>query len=566
MTVVSERRVLVLGLDGATLDIIRPMVKEGRLPAFARIMREGAHGPLESVASQRSAAAWTSFMTGTNPGRHGIYEFYDYLPETYNLKFIHGAARDGESLWHILSRHGRRVGVVNVPMTFPAEAVNGVLVAGLDCPGIHSRGFTHPAALADELEQTVGEYMIEPGLTGAVVGGRVQEAVDLVRREFEQKMAVARHLMKSRSWDFFTVVLRSLDAVQHTFWKYADAEHPDHDPELHAPHAGVIRDTYEMIDRFLGELMDELDDGRTTLLVMSDHGFGRKHPATGQINAWLASRGYLAFRAAGDAPGGLLRRLYRAVVGRTSRRTKERLWQLFPRLRDRVQSRLLFANIDWSRTRAYSDSLFANIRLNLQGRERDGIVVPGADSEQLLTTLIAELRDLRDPVSGETIVDDVFRREDLYRGPYIDKAPELLVRWREDIPISGIRIEGAAQAGLPSSPPIPGEDPRVVSGDHHLHGIFFGWGPDVAAGCNVTGASIIDLAPTVLHQLGLPVPDNMDGTVLSQIFTPGFLAGGGPAYEEATVDPGAAGPSDTGYDAGEEEAIRDRLRDLGYVE
>ena len=561
----NGRRVFVLGLDGATLDIIRPMVAEGKLPAFGRMMSEGAWGPLESVASQRSAAAWSSFMTGMNPGKHGIYEFYDYLPEAYNLKFINGAARDGDSLWRILSRKGRHVGVINVPMTYPAEAVNGFLIAGLDCPSVRSDGFTYPEALAAEIEQEFGAYMIEPGLTGAVVGGKIREAVDLIQREFNQKMAVTRRLMTSRPWDFFMVVLRSLDAVQHTFWKYADPTHPDHDPSRHAECGNVIRDTYEMIDRFLGELLDELDDGKTCLLVMSDHGFGSKHPATAQINAWLASRGYLRFRRpAGESANGILRALYRKVVGLTSRRTKEWLWETFPALRDRVYSRLCFANMDWSGTRAYSDSLFANVRINLRGRECEGVVAPGEEARDLTATLMRELADLRDSRSGEKIVEAVFERDALYSGPHTDKAPELLIRWREDIPISGIRIEGDTAGS--AAPPIPGEDHRVISGDHRLHGVFFGKGLGMAEGRELSGATITDLAPTILYPLDIPIPEDMDGRLLTDAFTDAFRRAHEPVYEGPTGDRGDAPPKDGGYSREEEAAIRARLRDLGYVE
>src|SRR4051812_24953046 len=134
----TARRVFVLGLDGATFDIIHRLRREGRLPAFDRVMREGVWGRLESIDNMRSAAAWTTFLTGANPGKHGIYEFYDYLPESYSLRFINAGIRVARSLWGILTEKGKRVGVLNVPMSYPAEPVNGFLVAGLDCPSTQS--------------------------------------------------------------------------------------------------------------------------------------------------------------------------------------------------------------------------------------------------------------------------------------------------------------------------------------------------------------------------------------------------------------------------------------------
>jgi predicted AlkP superfamily phosphohydrolase/phosphomutase len=556
-------RVFILGLDGATFDVIHRLRAEGRLPAFDRLMREGAWGPLESVDNMRSAAAWTTFLTGRNPGKHGVYEFYDYLPESYSLRFINGGIRDGRSFWGLLSDKGKRVGVLNVPMTYPAEAVNGFLLAGLDCPSTQSPGFAHPPDFARQLEERFGPYIIEPGLTGAIVGGRVTEAVALIRREMEQKIAITRHLIRNEPWDVFISVLRSLDAVQHTFWKYMDPEHPDHDPAQAEQYGRVIPDIYIMIDGFLGELTEILGDD-VCLMVMSDHGFGRKQPTTSQINPWLATRGLLAYRGGSGGGASLLRRVYRRVVGLTSRRMKERLWALFPSLRDSVQSRLCFSGIDWSRTRAYSDSLFANVRINLKGREREGIVEPGPEQEQLLAELVKELRGLKDSATGEPIVRDVLLKEDSYQGPYVGKAPDILVRWREDMVISGIDFEGRTPPPARSGPAVPGEDPRLISGDHHLHGIFLARGPAVRRGHALDGAKLIDLAPTVLYHMGVAIPTDIDGRVLTDMYEPEHVTASPCRFEDAGGNGEARG--DGQYNAEDEAAIHQRLRDLGYVE
>jgi predicted AlkP superfamily phosphohydrolase/phosphomutase len=551
-------------LDGATFDIIRPLVDAGRLPAFARMMKEGCSGPLASVPGYRSAAAWTSFQTGTTPGRHGVFEFYEYLPESYSLQFIHGGARHGASLWKLLSEKEKQVVVINVPMTYPAEAVNGVLVAGLDCPSPRSPGFTHPPPIAEELRQQVGEYMIEPGLTGSMIGGRIDEAVSLIEQEFEQKMRVARHLHQTRSWDLFVVVLRSLDAVQHCFWKFADPSHPDHCPSEAKRYGKIIANSYERLDRYLGEWMETLDPTETTLLVMSDHGFGPKNPAAGQLNYWLHTQSLLKFRnTSPQQPRGLLGDLYRKVIGRTSRNTKEWMWQKFPWLRNRVQSRLCFANIDWHGTKAYSDSLFANVRINLKGRERDGIVPPGGAHRELVEDIQRRLHDLRDSRTGNAIVAEVLRADQAYPGPFEENAPDLIIHWREDTAISGIRMPDGESTPAWAHVPIPGEDHRFISGDHRRHGVFLGRGADLHAGMHVDNAHLVDLMPTILHQMGLPVPEGLDGAVLQEIFTSRFNDEH-PIRYESPDDSGSPGQKTYGED--ETAAIHERLRDLGYVE
>jgi predicted AlkP superfamily phosphohydrolase/phosphomutase len=559
----SKKKVIVIGLDGATFDLIGPWASEGKLPAFSQLMSEGVSGELESVPNQRSAAAWTSFMTGKNPGKHGIYEFYEYLPSSYNIRFINSRQRYGESLWRILSQFDKKVGVVNVPMTYPAERVNGFMIAGLDSPSVKSEGFTYPAMLYDTLHQKVGDYILEPGLTGAIVAGKVEEAIDLIKTELDQKIRTSRYLMANQAWDFFMVVFRSLDAVQHCFWKYMDPMHPGFQLTESRLYGDTILNTYQIIDGFLKELTASLD-GDTTLVIMSDHGFGQKHPASNQLNQWLENKNLLTYTRASNSPG-LLGKLYKEVVGKTPRKTKEWLWKSFPSLRNNVQSRLCFANIDWSKTRAYSDSLFPNIRINLKGRELHGIVEPGEEYEGLLRELISGLMDLREVNHNEKIVDKVFRREEIYHGDYTDMAPDLLIRWREDIPISGIKLNNHHHLE-PFTSPIPGEDYRVISGDHHLNGIFLAHGKNTRKGIKIGGANIMDLAPTILSLMGIPVPDDMDGKVLNSIFNDSVSGSLPLSYDRKTYDRGETlSPEFKEYTEEEARQIESRLKSLGYI-
>jgi len=199
-------KVIVLGFDGADFRLIQPWVEAGHLPGFAKIMAEGAWGELESVPNQRSAAAWTSFMTGKNPGQHGIFEFYDYQADSYNIRFLQGQMRQGRTLWNLAGEAGRNVGVINVPMTYPAEAVNGFLIAGLDAPGVESKGFTYPDGIYKEVLESVGGYTIEPGLIGCIVGGDVDGAEAKLYEEIDQKIATSRYLMKKYPCDLLVTV------------------------------------------------------------------------------------------------------------------------------------------------------------------------------------------------------------------------------------------------------------------------------------------------------------------------------------------------------------------------
>jgi len=575
---VPPMKVFILGLDGASQDLLLPWIDAGRLPGFARLLARGSHGLLESVPNQRSAAAWTSFQTGKNPGKHGILEFYDRVPGTYDIRFVNARTRDGQSFFRLASNAGKRTTVINVPMSYPAEPVNGNILAGLDAPGVNSPGFSHPPTLIREVEAAAGRYVIEPGMTGCIVNGDVDRAVELLFEEIDCKKRTSRYLMHKDPWDLFVTVFRSTDAVHHCFWKYHDPTHPQHDPAAASRYGDVILQAYRKIDEYVGEVLDELDSD-TLLLVVSDHGCGQKHPAANQLNAWLASRGYLTYERAAQGARGpasrLLGSLYRWVIAKTPRSTKEHLWRLFPGFRDRVQSRLCFSGIDWQATRAFSDTLFPTVWINLRGREPRGIVEPGEEARRLCEQIRRDLLECRDEVSGERIVDRVLLREEIYWGPHVDKAPDLLVRWREDRVIRGIRLEGGPGANhgpvgeQADTPFIPGEDYRVISGDHCLNGILFCHNPRREVSREPLGkASLMDIAPTALYALGLPVPEDMDGRVLTELFDPGFLEAhpvrrsSGPTHEPARE--GAEGGDYE--DAEDEEKVKERLRSLGYLE
>lgn len=549
-------RAFVLGLDGATFDLIRPWAEEGKLPNFARLMRHGVWGRLASVPNMRSAAAWTSFMTGKNPGKHGIFEFYEYT-QNYEVKFLHGGHRNGATLWRLLSEADKKVIVMNVPMTYPAEEVNGILIAGLDAPGPESKKFTYPPDLIEDIERKFGGYILEPGLTGLIANGKIGEAVQKLNEELDQKIRICLHAMHEYDWDFFMLVFRSLDAVQHCFWKYMDSTHPQYDTTLTPKYGHVILECYQRVDDVVGRILDTLSDD-DLLLVMSDHGFGSKHPANNQLNQWLAAKGLLKYvEQETDTP---LSKIYHFVERKTSRSTKERLVKYFPMLRDRIHTRLCFGGIDWSATKAYSDSLFPNVWVNLKGREPQGTVEPGQEYEELVEYLRKKLLEVRDVISNEKIVADVFEKTQIYWGENVQKAPDILVRWREDIPISGIMIDSAEQEI--SVPPMPGEDFRVISGDHRFHGIFLAHGNNVRERIRLEEPCIMDLAPTILYSMNLPIPEDMDGKVLQEIFQEQTHRE--PLYKKAAVL--AFSADEESYSSDEEDSIRERLKALGYLE
>jgi predicted AlkP superfamily phosphohydrolase/phosphomutase len=457
-------------------------------------------------------------------------------------------------------------------MTYPAEPIKGVILAGLDAPGRGSRGFCHPHGILETIEDQVGTYILEPGLTGFILDDTPDIAVERLFDEIEQKHKVMSYLMKNKKWDFFTIVYRSLDAAQHCFWKFMDPHHPDHDPYQRDKYGSIISKVYQKLDGILGEIREYLrpDD---VLFIMSDHGFGPKHPANNQLNAWLANQGYLRYHDQNvsmktkQASVTFLKKLYMKLAGKLPRRYKEVFARLLPGIRNRVHTHLCFTGIDWTRTRAYSDTLFANIRINLKGREGKGIVNSGAEYEDLVEEIRQALLGCCDKRTGEKLVEQVFRRDEIYYGPAAEKAPDLTIRWREDGVISGIKIEKTFDYGkIPATRPfIPAEDAQIISGDHRRFGIFFACGPGIKKGKHLKDIHIMDLAPTILHLLNLPVPADMDGRVIESMLVDRVLH-----YQPLQAGHGRNNSSlrqrEIVYSEEEEKAIADRLSDLGYLD
>jgi len=544
-----KSRVFIIGIDGATFDVIKPMVGAGELPVFARLMERGAFGPLLSTPNLISPSAWTSFLTGVNPGKHGIFEFYEKKRDCYGVRFINASDRKAASLWSILSDNGAKVGVVNVPMTYPAEKVNGFLIAGLESPGPEAKGFTYPAGLYEELKGALGRYIMEPGITSHVMAGDRDTAEALLYESIENRKASTLYLMKKYPWDFFNVVFRDTDPAQHCFWKFYDKGSPDYED---SPYCRVIPEVYRRIDAAMGEIIAALPED-VTVIVLSDHGFGFRQYANLCLNGWLEGEGHL--RSRGKEKAALTGRLYRQVEKRFKRKTKERLVRLLPGLRDRVQSGVFFSKIDWSHTKAFADGIREGIYINLRGREPGGIVAPGEEYESLRDEIIAGLMETRDPQSGEPVVDKVLKREDVYDGEMTEMSPDLIVRWRPDVGISGLR----AADGAVYTPHFLTEEHRTISGDHRETGVLFMTGPGIKRGA-LRDASIMDLAPTILHVMGHSVPSDMDGVVLLKALK-------GRKKVVLSGPSGKDGPDvEGGYAPDEEEAVRKRLRDLGYVE
>lgn len=565
----ARPRLLIVGIDGATWKLVRPWIEDGSLPTLADLVRRGSSGQLLSVPNMHSPAAWTSFMTGTNPGKHGIFFFSERVPGSYQMRPINGGRREGKTMWRLLSDSGFRVGVLNVPMTYPAESLGeGFLIAGMDAPHATSPGFTHPGPLAAEIEQHIGRGVLQTGLISGAIGtdiirGRYAEAGKKLVERVRLRTAVCEYLLDTRQCDVFTVVFTETDGAQHFFWRFVDPLHPDYRPDEAARYGGVVRDVYRAIDAAVARLRARFSPD--TVLVLSDHGFGPAFGPQGSerfIQLLLEALGFAVPAqeglTTGPRPHSLRRRLLQRLLGIAPwvapARVRTLLRRRLPTVTRIVRGTATY-QLDRARTKAFSAGCPGEIFVNLRGREPEGCVDPD-DYETVREEISAALRQCRDE-AGDPIVAAIYRREELYRGPHTDRAGDLYVRL-VDKAITNVSVDGRA---IPLPRRLLGR--RLVrSGFHRPEGIFIMTGTGVQHAEGLAGLHLIDVAPTVLYCLGMPIPTAMDGRPLLEVFEPSVTAARQPVFVQ--TDEGEH-PRDVVYSAEEAGAVEQRLRDLGYL-
>jgi predicted AlkP superfamily phosphohydrolase/phosphomutase len=564
----DKYKVLIFGLDGATFDLMLPYIDQGHLPCLASLLGRGTRSPLQSTIPPITPCAWSSFMTGKNPGKHGLFDFIEPVPGSHGFRFTNASSRHGETLWGYLSRLGHPVGVLNVPMTYPPEKVNGYMISGLDTPDDKSP-FIHPNELRQELAGAGISYRLDPRHMGNMRNDKRRDAFlrDLCEIETIRTRAL-QHLTRSKPADFRMVVYSATDQVQHHFWHYVDPKHDKYDASRAERYRNAIRDVYIHLDRLMAEVLEKEGDN-TVVVIMSDHGFGPTSNVRLRLNQAFEREGLLGFQKEGVS--GKSVRSGAAVLDRILRSTlpagaKRWIASLFPRLRVWFEA-LDEAKPNWTKTTAFTNEVsrcFPTIWLNHAGTTADGTVTPEKLQEALRATEEALLR-LRDPQTGKQAVSHVYRTRELYSGPFADKAPDLIPSWWED----GFLLEQSAPGGKPE---LIVERSREAlkggvefAGNHRLDGVFIMAGGPARRGQVFTGAQIIDVAPTVLYLMGEAIPGDMDGRPLLEALDPEFVGANPPRFEGSGSGPVTA-VEQTQYSEEEAALIADRLRGLGYIE
>lgn len=570
MNVPSQRKVLILGLDGATFDVMRPLLQQGKLPHIASLMQGGVHGKLISTVLHHSAPAWTSFATGKNPGKHGIIGFTKIQNHSHKLTLVNGSMNKARTLWEHLGNHGRKVIVINVPMTYPPKAVNGFMVSGLDTPSTKAN-FTYPAHLREEILNVAPDYKINLHLGGYLhTDSRRLQGLNIISSSIKARTKVVLHLMNSYPWDFFVVRYNSPDNAQHQYWSFMDQSHPEHKATSSPVLKNAIASTYQLLDDVVGQVLQHIDRSNTTVIIMSDHGAGPRTGKSIYINEWLRHLGLLSktgkdgqhniSRLIVDMAYVLKGRALAFLLRTLSPEVKSALMKLMPFAAGNTATYLRFSGIDWSKTKAFVGEV-EGIRINLQ-REFPCGNVTNEDYQELRQFIIDEAMKLKDPETGRTIFRGVYKREDIFHGECVQDFPDIILKPHDEYSISP-RFFGRG-AKPRDSFLARDEHWRKISGSHREHGIFIINGPDCRSDIETDPVDILDIFPTVLYQMMVPMPDDLDGRIALPVFKEHFLQTYPPQFETTAKQDG--GKSLATYDDEEEAKLVDHLKGLGYIE
>jgi len=562
-----SKRIAIIGLDGATLNLIKPWSYQGQLPNLSRLMAQGCYGTLASTLQPTTAPAWVTFMTGMNQGKHGLYDFVRRRSDSYNLQVTNSSHISASTMFEVASQHGKRVITVNVPYTFPPRSIHGVMIGGPFAPAV-TPALVSPTDYFSLIQKIVPEYFVLPDFDARASDPLTDYANKLIKG-ITMREKLSLHLLDKEPWDLFMVVFMATDEVQHTFWHCLEAE--DGTPAARYRH--VIRDVYRRADQAIGAMLDQInEDGseqETVVLVVSDHGSGPFHLMI-NLNHWLAQEGYLAFRD--DRKGPLKRtyaetlkrfvELYRRYVSASGRAAirKHLGVNLFNQAKEGFESALLTASVAWDRTQAYSLGAGGNIYLNVRGREPLGIVKPGIEYERLCRELSDALMRMQDPQTGDALVRRVYRREEIYHGPKLDVAPDLIIEWAD----YGYWGRGRYDIHSPVFETQRHFDfsDQPLTGSHRPEGVLIAHGSGIRVGEQIEGARLLDMAPTVLNLLGISPPPEIDGRLLSELLSEQEFEWLRQHLEEQDH---LVTNEEFEYDSQQEKQISEHLRSLGYL-
>jgi len=532
-------KVLIIGLDGATWKVLNPLIEMGRLPNIQCLVEHGVLGTLESVFPPVTGPAWLSMATGKNPGKTGIFDFLNRRNDALSAESVNsGHFIKNRTYWDYLSAQGFRVGILNHPMLFPPYPINGFMVSGLGASS--ETQITYPLELKEKLNHVTGGYELVISWNNPRYYDNKELFIEDLKKILIKKIKAAEYCLRNHELDLALIIFQESDILQHCMWE----DWEDCDSEFHKEFVNY----WELLDEAVGRVVDSAGNN-STVMVVSDHGFGPLNENF-LINKWLVKEGYLV--KTNRISGNL-----KDMIRRGGKPLKKTIRYIFPSFSERMSAKLreslgdeVLNSIDMEKSTAfaagYTSSAHGAIYI-----QKDNV----KNYENIRQEIISRLEKFS---SSQGFSLKCFRAEDLYWGENIKYAPDILLVI--DNHRCNIQTNKSHGPIFSSSIPI-----KNKSGSHRKEGIFICSGPTVKQSKHISRAKLLDIAPTVLYLFGFEYPSSMDGRILEEIFKE--LPNERKQLELLEESKDAREPLGKGEQITkvEEQEIRKRLRDLGYL-
>jgi predicted AlkP superfamily phosphohydrolase/phosphomutase len=530
-------KTLFIGLDGASFSILDELIKNNKeqkavMPFLAKLYQNGTRCILRSTPNPLTPPAWVSLMTGRTPGNHGIYDFIRAEEIEDDVFFTLYDSRDciAETIWSIASRQGNKVAALNFPFTAPPRRdIRGFVIPGF-IPWRHLRRNTLPKELYDQLKEKLPEFKPKEL---AWDFEQEKEAINKLSDEDREKWVqyhlprekqwfqIAEYLLRTEAPELMATMFDGVDKLQHQAWLFLDPDLQTGDESTyHHRMRTLCLDYFRQLDGFLEQLVTGAGPDVQVFLA-SDHGFTKTTEIV-RINAYLHEKGYLHWKVMPDSDA--------------ARRREESM----------------FANLDWTKTTAYCRTPSSNgITIRVADKEGKTGINP-KDYEAFRDRLITDLKDLRDKITGERIITQIHKREDVFPGSAMDEAPDLLMVLRDHGFVS-----------IKNKLPVV-ESREEIAGTHHPDGVFLAYGPGIKQNEVIDVCNITDVGATLLYSLGLDVPIDFDGKVPEAMFTQSYLSRNPVRINGSTLSNLIQEDSES-MDDEEKQKLMAQLQLLGYM-
>jgi predicted AlkP superfamily phosphohydrolase/phosphomutase len=483
-----KSKTILFGIDGAPWHLVDRFVQEGSMPNMKKFLAEGVKATLLSTFPTETMAAWTSIFTGVNPGKHGMPDFR--LRLNGKIEIAQSRFRQAETIWQMMSKRGLKSVLINDPVTYPPNPINGVVTTGLMTPP-NVKNFIYPPDLREEIDRVVGGYMCEPpaNFYEKTIEAK-PEAYAMLEEVASKQAQAALYYSKKVDWDVLAPIFTTSDRLMHVFYN-------DYD---------YLKRHFALLDGYLGQFMEIAQKENANVLICSDHGFGPTEKAL-YINTWLASEGFQivkksAMRSMMTSSGLTVYKIMEIIGKLRLSGLALKIYRISPKM---VKEAIPLGSYeagqtDYDNSQAFSTA-YHGIYINSN--------LKGAEFERVRDAIMAKLYELTD--NGTKIVEKLYKREEVLWGDQSERAPDIFIVTKIGYGVSTHLnrkvFDKLQNHGV------------VISGSHRLEGIFAASGPDIKKGLSI-GRDLNgwDVASTILHMHSVPIPASMDGKVIKEIF------------------------------------------------